>query len=417
MKKITLYENPFPRGSINPVSSKSMSNRFLIINALSNNQCKAKNLSHSNDTETLAELLNALHSAKDEIKLDAGIAGTVLRFLVTYCCVSGKHVILTGNERMKNRPIGDLVDALRLIGAKIDYLENNGFPPIKINPSVIKGGKVKIKSGTSSQFVSSLMLCAPYFLGDTEIELEGRTVSPSYIEMTKDIMQEFGASIKSIGNRIQISKGNYIPTEIEIEGDWSSASYFYSLASLSKQAMIELRGMDLGSKQGDKFILEISKEFGVKTIRSDSGIIIAKDNSITPKKIHFNFNACPDIAQTVAIMASGNGVAEVKLSGLSTLKIKETDRIKALQDELEKYKIQVTTTGDSTIVYDARLFVKSAKPLIETFHDHRMAMSFAPLAQKTGVISIQNPEVVRKSYINFWNDLKMLGCLYEIHDI
>lgn len=415
MKAIKVHACEFPKGEIDLVTSKSVSNRALIIDFLTGQKSELKNLSQSDDTLVLQKLLQQLTDEKNNV-LDVGLAGTVMRFLTTACCFASHKVILTGADRMKQRPVKELVECLRTLGAKINYLEKEGYPPLEIEPSRLKGGHVRIHAGTSSQFISSLMLCAPYFQEPLTLELEGPVVSSSYIAMTAKVMHDFGAETSSDGRLITVQNTPYKTIEYSVEADWSSASYFYSLAALSQQADVLLKGLRMDGMQGDQAIAEIAKLFGVDSHTEERGVRIIKKNT-TIQPFHYDFTLCPDIAQTVAVMCAGSKLKGVQLKGLSTLVIKETDRIQALKNELSQFNVKATSLGNDTLHIDAGDFLTSQKAPVQTYHDHRMAMSFAPLAQKTGVILISDPLVVNKSYHNFWSDWNKLGCLTEIADI
>lgn len=407
----------YPQGKVNLVASKSISNRALIIDALSGYQSKLKNLSVSDDTLLLMELLTTLRKEGDQVELNAGIAGTVMRFMTTFCCLQKKKILLTGHDRMKQRPIADLVNGLNQLGASISYAEKKGFPPLNINPSVIKGNKIGIDASVSSQFISSLMLCAPYFEEGLEIKLLGKQVSSSYITLTKQIMAEFGIHVQSPSpDLIVIPKGIYRPQTFTIEADWSSASYFVSLAALSKKAEIEIAHLSLKSSQGDKAIAEIGERFGVKNKPTAAGMLFYKEEEILPDQFEFDFNNCPDIVQTIVVMLAGLKIKKARLTGISTLRHKETDRIEAIVKELSKFNVLFPIVSDSELIMDASGFSPRIQT-ISTYNDHRMAMSFAPLAQCTGAITIENAEVVNKSYQQFWHDFKLLGCLTENTDI
>jgi 3-phosphoshikimate 1-carboxyvinyltransferase len=406
----------FLRGEITPVSSKSLSNRALIIHALTGHACKLNNLSESEDTITLISLLEKIDRTNGVVELNTGPAGTVMRFLAAYCCLTGKEIMLTGSERMQQRPMVVLVDALLALGAKIEYMGKPGFAPLRILPQVIKGGKVNLPANISSQFISSLLLCAPYFDQGIEIELKGHVVSSSYIHLTLEVMKEFGAEVEWKENTLRVSTGKYLAREFNIEGDWSSASYFFSWVALSKNALIHLNGMNLSSTQGDKAIVKAAEKFGVKTVSTHAGILLEKVKTTLPDKFEMNFNECPDIAQTLAVMCAGNGLQDVKLTGLQTLSLKETDRILALKTELDRFSMTNVVAETSLFSFDASTFYPY-KGLIHTYDDHRMAMGFAPMVQKTGELIIQNGGVVKKSYINYWQDLKSLGCIIENSDI
>ncbi len=406
----------FPNGIITPVTSKSISNRALIIHALTNNKCALKNLSISDDTNSLVQLLQKLSSNEKQMTLDVGPAGTVMRFLLTFCCLTGKEVILTGSKRMLERPMGNLINALRKTGANIACMEKEGFAPVKILPSKIHGGKIVLEAGISSQFITSLLLCAPYFEHGIEINLVGKKVSTSYVDMTINVMKHFGVDVLKENNTLVVKKGNYKPKEFTVEGDWSSASYFYSLAALSQKAEIELSGIYLDSIQGDSAMAMIASNFGVTSTRTATGIILKKTDDEIKKTFAFDFLLCPDIAQTVIPMVCAKRMEHGYFNGLSTLKLKETDRVFAIKNELKKFNVHFSDSKDDEITLNAANFA-SYKGLIHTYDDHRMAMGFAPLAQVTGELIIENEATVKKSYVRYWDDLKTLGCIVENHDI
>lgn len=412
---VRIKYNDFPNGIIHPVSSKSISNRVLIIDALTKNSCEVLNLSQSEDTQFLQQQLSILRE-KDFPVLDVGPAGTVMRFLTTYACLTGKEVVITGSARMKERPIGQLVDALNGLGAQISYEEKSGFPPIRIKPSVLKGNKVELDGSISSQFVSSLMLCAPYLENGLNIQLMGKIVSHSYILLTAAVMRDFGIEVMMENNQIIIPGGEYQARSYFVESDWSSASYFFSLAALSTRAQIELKYLRSDSLQGDKAIVDIMRHFGVLASPTVNGIMLEKSSMGVEKEFSYDFILCPDIAQTVAPALAGLALKKVQLSGLETLKVKETDRILALQAELGKFGVDCQGSYTNKLVFSADSFLP-CNSLVNTYHDHRMAMGFAPLAQKTGNVIIENRDVVKKSYIRFWDDLISLGSVIENVDI
>lgn len=409
------YNKPL-KGTITPVSSKSISNRALIIDALTGFSCKLKNLSASEDTQVLKKLLRQYKTADGAMELDAGMAGTVMRFLATFCCLGDKEVLLTGNERMLQRPMRELVEALQNLGASITYAGSEGYAPLLIKPSKLKGGKIQIDAGVSSQFITSLLLCAPYFENGLELELTGSPVSYSYVELTRQLMLYFGAGVQVNNKVISVQKKPYRPQAYTIEGDWSSAAYFYAWASLSENCEIGLKNMNVHSLQGDKAIIDWAHRFGVETIMTNDGIVIRRQKTEVPKVFNEDFLLCPDLAQTVAVMCAGNGLEETRLSGLLTLSGKETDRITALETELKRFGVSFYCMERDLLSFDARGFHGSGQ-MVRTWNDHRMALSFAPLAQKTGTIVIEDAQVVQKSYPSYWNDLKTLGCLVENSDI
>lgn len=415
MKAIVKY-CASPSGTITPVSSKSISNRVLIIDALTGSSCHIENLSEAEDTQVLRHMLQKYHGAYEPVTLDAGMAGTAMRFMTTYCCRGHRQVLLTGSARMLQRPMKDLVEALRRIGAHIEYTDREGYAPLLIKPAKIKGGALSIDAGISSQFISSLMLCAPFFEDGLELDLIGQPVSHSYIEMTAQLMQKFGAVVRLHGNRISVSPGRYYPRSYTVEGDWSSAAYFYSLAALSENCEIELRQMNIHSMQGDKTVMAMTTALGLETVPLENGLLIRKKKMVLPTRAKENFLLCPDLAQTMAVVYAGLKMEKAELVGLRTLRGKETDRIKALENELKRFGVHFYCVEDDFFSFDARSFHAPAGT-IRTYDDHRMAMAFAPLAQKTGTLVIEDAQVVQKSYPAYWNDLKSLGCLVENSDI
>jgi 3-phosphoshikimate 1-carboxyvinyltransferase len=356
--------------------------------------------------------------------LDVHHAGTVMRFLTAYCCLQKGEKILTGSDRMKQRPIKVLVNALRRLGAEIDYLENEGFPPLKITGTSLKGGKLIVDGSISSQYISALLMIAPKLKGGLQIEFEGELISKSYVDMTISIMQHFGADVKWINRAIIVAEGNYSKKDFKVEADWSSASYWYSMVALAKEAEITLYGLKKESLQGDSAVVDIYKNFGVTTEFIEGGIRLTKFSNFQFPIFNFqlNFSDCPDIAQTVAVTCAALNV-KAKLTGLKTLRIKETDRITALQTELNNLGFSVEVDKDDLIINPletslrALILIKfcegkslggEAKQSIKTYDDHRMAMAFAPLSL-IAPITIENPEVVKKSYPKFWEDLEEVG--------
>ena len=394
--------------------SKSESNRLLLLQALFPN-ISTDNLSDSDDTFVMKK---ALESTEDVI--DVHHAGTAMRFLTAYFSVQeNREVILTGSTRMKERPIGILVDALRELGANIQYLENEGFPPLKIKGKKLTENKISIDANVSSQYISALMMIAPKFENGLEITLEGNITSKPYIEMTLALLNQIGIQISFVENTIKIDC--FVPRNDKqkfiVESDWSSASYYYSIIALSKIGTeITLSSFKENSLQADKVLVDIYKNFGVETkfnsqkskVKSQKiveSITISKTQNSKLKIQKFNLQESPDIAQTLAVTCFGLGIG-CHLTGLHTLKIKETDRLSALKNEIEKLggKIRIT---DNSLVLEQKSLILEQKS-ISTYQDHRMAMAFAPLALKTNLI-IENAEVVSKSYPKFWEDLKNIG--------
>ena len=389
-------------GSICISGSKSESNRLLLLRAYTS-YFKILNLSDSDDTKLM---ISAIESDKEEINV--GHAGTAMRFLTAYfSSITKKSKVLTGSDRMRQRPISILVDALKDMGCDIEYLEKKGFPPLKINGKNIQSNSVSLPADVSSQYISSLMMLGVSLENGLEIILSSKITSLPYILMTKKIIERIGGVVKIQDAKIFIEqfKEKVIPEQF-VESDWSSASYFFSLAALSKSVKLTLSKFSKDSLQGDSKLIDIYKKFGVETIFEDENIILKKNNKSLPKSIHLNLIDNPDIAQTILITCLGLGI-DCTLIGLHTLKIKETDRLVALKNEIEKFEVdKIEITGDS-ITLENNSDLKH-DVTIDTYNDHRMAMSFAPLSLLVP-INIKNPEVVTKSYFNFWNDLESLG--------
>lgn len=377
--------------------SKSESNRLLILQQLYPN-LKVLNLSNSDDTNLM---LKALANKGAEINI--GHAGTTMRFLTSLLSIQeGKEVILTGSGRMKERPIQILVNALRTLGADISYTENEGFAPLLIKGKKLEGGKVRIDGNVSSQYISSLLLIAPSLAKGIEIEFEGAITSVPYIKMTLSLLEELGIPTSFSGQKITVaSKDKIQDTTVTVESDWSSASYYYSLVALSEGGKIILNSYKQKSLQGDSVLAEIYKSFGVKTTFSEHSIQLEKRKDFeNPTTVAFDLIKAPDIAQTIAVTCFGMGIS-CDLSGLHTLKIKETDRLVALENELTKLGAEIEVTNE-TLHLKASRKIKSDVS-IATYQDHRMAMAFAPLLLKTS-LRIEEANVVSKSYPTFWED-------------
>ena len=390
-------------GTIAISGSKSESNRLLILQKLFP-FISVENLSNSDDTQYLK---NALNSTLKTI--DIGHAGTAMRFLTAYFATQDtKNTILTGSSRMQKRPIKILVDALLDIGADISYLYNEGYPPLVIKGRKLLKNKVSIKGNVSSQYISALLLLAPSLQNGLEINLKGEITSVPYINMTLSLLKKIGVITSFIDQIIQVKslKTTHLQTKIlSIEPDWSSVSYYYSLAALQPNTSIELIGFKEKSLQGDSILPEIYKQLGVETTFAKKGIILKSSNSILNfKPLTLNLIKTPDLAQTIAVTCLGLGI-KCHLTGLHTLKIKETDRLVALKNEFEKLGAKVQITTDSFQLLSSESIKKNIT--IKTYDDHRMAMAFAPLSVKIP-IKIENPEVVSKSYPNFWTDWKHL---------
>jgi 3-phosphoshikimate 1-carboxyvinyltransferase len=393
--------------SIQLNGSKSISNRVLIIDALCNHQIKIDNLSNADDTVFLQRILHS----KDNI-LDAGAGGTTFRFLTAFLATQeGREVVLTGSERMQQRPIKILVDALIALGADITYEKNQHFPPLRIKGKKLRGGKIALPADTSSQYITALLLIAPTLEDGLELELIGTIVSIPYIKMTLKIMEYFGVSTSFFDNKIVVNTGVYKPKPFFVEGDWSAASYFYSIAILAKNATIELKGLTHQLIQGDSIIATIAKDFGVETTYNDHAIVLKKINQPTFKNYQFDFIECPDLAQTVVAFCAALNIT-LDCKGLQTLRIKETDRIAALDIELQKLGLASLIEIDKNnwqLISNPKNDIDVKSVVVHTYEDHRMAMAIAPLALQLNIINIEEPNVVYKSYPMFWNDLQEIG--------
>ena len=381
--------------------SKSISNRLLILQSIFPN-ITIKNLSTSDDTRHMSDALKSSSS-----KINIGHAGTAMRFLTSFFSVKKNSIVeIYGSKRMHKRPISILVKSLKEIGAKIEYLENSGFPPLKITGQKLKSNKLKIDSSISSQFISSLILISPKIEGGLEIEMTGKDTSVPYIEMTMDLLKKIGVLVKHQHNIISINQKDKIKAiDIIVEPDWSSASYFYSIVSLAEIGYcLELVNFNSHSIQGDKRVTKIFELFGVKTTFLDKSIRLEKISK-AKKIISLDLSSNPDLAQTIAVTCLALKIS-CKLTGLHTLKIKETDRIIALENEIKKFNIFPVVTNES-IEFNASKAIFNATKIL-TYEDHRMAMAFACLAIKTD-LEIEDSGVVSKSYPEFWEHVSSIG--------
>lgn len=396
-------------GEITLAGSKSISNRTLIIRALCGENFPISHLANAKDTD----LLQALLATSDPIR-DAGAAGTTFRFMTAYLSTQSGTQTLTGTERMKQRPIGVLVDALRKLGANIEYLEKEGYPPLLIGPPDNFGinNKVQIPASTSSQYISALLMIAPTLSHGLELELVGKIVSRPYIEMTLAQMAYFGVQHEWEGQFIWVAPQQYQAKPFVVEADWSAASYYYGMAAFAEELDLQLNGLFEDSLQGDSVLTEIMAELGVITTYNEKGIHLRKSGQSLPEVFEYDFLLCPDLAQTIAVICGGLGVTG-RFTGLETLRIKETDRIAALDQELAKVGVKVieegiASDGKEYFRIEGKAQIPSPAPEFATYEDHRMAMAFAPLAF-LGEIKIHEPEVVVKSYPDFWRDLREVG--------
>lgn len=383
-------------------ASKSISNRVQIINALSYNFEPIKNLSDCDDSKAMQRILNSNTNI-----FDVGHAGTTMRFLTAYLSKIVGEWTLTGSHRMKERPIGVLVDALNSIGAQISYLEKDGYPPLKIFGSNLTGEEVELKGNTSSQYITALLLIAPTLEKGLKIKLKGKIVSRSYIEMTLNIMSEFGIKSEFKGQEIFVANQSYQRMPYTVEGDWSGASYWFAFMALADEGKLYLEGLKRHSFQGDSGLLPVFEKLGVKAQFSKRGMFIEKMASDC-KKLKFDFNQMPDLAQTFAVCACLKNIP-FHFTGLETLKIKETDRIFALITELGKLGYILSEPAEGELAWEGERKAEEENIVIETYHDHRMALAFAPIALLRSKVAIDSPDVVNKSYPTFWDQLKQLG--------
>ncbi len=386
-------------------ASKSISNRALIINALAGGTSELHNLSDANDTQLMLRLVNS----GDKI-IDVEDAGTTMRFLTAYFSVTNQQKILTGTARMKERPIGILVDALRNLGAEIEYLEKAGFPPHELKKFTgQKTNTIRIRGDVSSQYISALMMVAPALPNGLKLILEGKVGSRPYIEMTASLMKHFGVETNVLASEIHITHQKYKPVPFTVESDWSAASYWFAFTALAEKAEIKLPKLLSDSLQGDSAIVKIMNTLGVKS-RFENGLLYLSKNE-GEKELRWDFTHCPDLAQTVAVICAAKNV-KGHFTGLESLRIKETDRISALQNELAKIGASlIEEDSEHWTLIPATSLPESASFL--TYKDHRMAMAFAPLATLMDV-EIERPDVVRKSYPNFWNDMKTMGFIVQL---
>lgn len=393
--------NKTVKGNIRITGSKSETNRLLILQQFYPN-LTIENISNSDDSILMRK---ALASTDDEINI--GHAGTAMRFLTAYFSVKeGSEIVLTGSHRMKDRPIKILVEALTSLGANIQYLEKEGFPPLKISGKKLKNDFVEIEGNVSSQYISALLLMAPTLQNGLKLKFKGEVTSVPYIKMTLQLLAELGIDYIWEGNLISVKpKPTIEPTTVVVESDWSSASYYYSLCALSPNSEITLSSYKKNSLQGDSALVAIYENLGVSTEFKGNDILLKNKQTINFKPLTLNLINAPDIAQTIAVTCFGLGI-DCYLTGLHTLKIKETDRLVALKTEIEKL-------GGEVIITDETLHLRPSKKInenisIATYDDHRMAMAFAPLAVKVA-IEIEDAGVVSKSYPAFWDDFAQIS--------
>jgi 3-phosphoshikimate 1-carboxyvinyltransferase len=388
-------------------SSKSEANRLLIINALANKSLTITNLSQARDTQTLDQLLN---NWEEKSEFDVLDAGTAMRFLTAFLAINTqKEVILTGTERMQQRPIKILVEALNSLGCHIEYVKNEGYPPLRIQKMEKQSeNSISIPGNISSQYISALLMIAPSLPDGLSITIEPPIFSKPYINMTLSLMKKAGIHITEKDNTYHIASQNYRPIKHRVESDWSAASYWFSIIALSPlNTSTFLVGLRKNSYQGDQAIVEIMEQLGVETQWEDEGIRITKKEATPLKSISLDFKKCPDLAQTVLVASAALGI-NLELTGLESLKIKETDRVVALQKELSHFGAHLIEDSQEHWSLKTGSFSYHPDQSIHTYEDHRMAMSFAPLGM-LGPIIIEDVDVVNKSYPGYWKDLKQAG--------
>ena len=384
-------------------SSKSISNRVLILNALCNHPKEINNISECDDTEVV---IKALREKKSNINI--GAAGTAMRFLTAYLSSQKGSYTITGTERMKNRPIKILVDALRSTGAHISYTEKDGFPPLHIDGQTLKGGEIQLGGGVSSQYISALLMIAPLMTNGLRLRLSGEVISTPYINLTIKLMRRFGVIVFEEEQTYTVPPQQYSSAEnFTVESDWSAASYWYEIVALCKDdnAGVSLHGLRADSLQGDSSIVKLFDNLGVETTFTSSGVTLTKKPAVVDRLFEFDFVSIPDMAQTFAVTCAMMNIP-FRFTGLQSLKIKETDRLNALKVELRKLGYLLEIHNENSLEWTGKKCEAETSPVIETYEDHRMAMAFAPisLCRENGV-SIANPEVVSKSYPSFWEDL------------
>lgn len=395
-------------GKIELPASKSISNRALIINALNGSNNPIKNLAHCDDTDVLLKSLNS----KDN-HFDIGAAGTAMRFLTAYLANKPGNWHITGSERMKQRPIGILVEALKTLGAEITYPEREGFPPLSIKGKAIEGGDLQLDGSVSSQFISALLMIAPTMKKGLNLHLQGKLVSQPYIRMTLEMLRQYGVESVWEGNNISIAPQTIEPTIYNVESDWSAASYWYAIAALSNNCKIQLPHLYENSLQGDSQLARIYSNLGVKTEFKGGGVILSQSEK-NSSQFTYNFESEPDIAQTVVVTCCALN-KPFRFRGLQTLKIKETNRIEALINECKKIGFLLYEPCEGELAWNGERCPKDSLPEIDTYKDHRMAMAFAPASLVLGPLKIKDAGVVSKSYPLFWEDLKSVG--FELQQV
>ena len=397
-----------PDTQISLPASKSICNRVLTIVALSDGVGDVYNVSDCDDTNAIINAIT-MHQ-KGEKYINIGAAGTAMRFMTAMLALRTKATVtIDGSARMRKRPIKELVDVLCQLGAKIEYAgESDSCPPLLIHQAPMRGGTVSINGSISSQYISALMMIAPGLSDGLTINITGGLVSRPYVEMTAAIMRDFGAQVLCTDNQITIKQGDYQSRTYSVENDWSAASYWYEIRSLIPDVNLRLASLHKNSTQGDSKVAEIFKLFGVETEYTSDGVLLTYNPKSVAERIDIDLQNQPDLAQTIVVTACLKGIP-FRISGLSTLRIKETDRISALISQLAKLGYTVCETEDATLESDSVRRSCDKAPAIETFDDHRMAMAFAPASIVVPGITIEDAEVVSKSYPKYWEHLKLIG--------
>ena len=385
-------------------ASKSISNRVLLLNSLSMYPQEILNLADCDDTHVM---MNALQT--QQAAIDVKAAGTAMRFLTAYLAGKQGCWTITGTERMRNRPVKILADALNTLGAHIEYADKEGFPPLSINGCTLEGGEVELDGGVSSQYISALLMAAPLMTNGLRLHLTGRIISKPYLQMTIRLMNEFGVHVSEEGQTFSVQPQSYRPVPFTVESDWSAASYWYEMVALSDDAEVTLKGLFAHSLQGDANIVRLFDLLGVATSHTANGVVLRRKERDIALPFVYDFTDMPDMAQTLAVTCVMLDVPFI-FSGLKSLKIKETDRLTALRTELSRLGFSLTERDGQILQWDGERTECAASPVFHTYEDHRMAMAFAPVAIRfADGIRIADGEVVSKSYPRFWNDLQKAG--------
>jgi 3-phosphoshikimate 1-carboxyvinyltransferase len=389
-------------GDIELPASKSISNRLLIIKALANHSFNIHNLSDSDDTRVMIEAFR-----RNAEIVDIGHAGTSMRFLTAYYAATEQQKVITGSERMKDRPIRELVNGLNQLGANIKYLEKDGYPPLQTSGQALSGHKIDIDGSISSQFITALLLIGPVMPEGLTVNITGKLISSSYVKLTLNLMKQFGIKTSWKNNAIHIAPQTYNGVSCTVESDWSGASYWYQIAALADEANIIIHGLSSNSLQGDAALVELFERLGIRSNFVNNAVLLRKEHC-TLKFFEFDFLNNPDLVQTFVVTLCLLGIP-FKISGADTLRIKETDRIAALQKEMIKLGIVINETAPGVLEWDGKKSEPLKHIVIDTYKDHRMALAFAPAALKLNHIVINDAMVVTKSYPAFWEHLALAG--------